>query len=312
MNKERIYRYLQNSCTAEEKKQVQELLVSDPSFRKEFETLSAIYTLSSNYHYPTSTDTAKQWEKFRNDRNPAHPVNKSSRRWILVSAMASVVAVILTLTILLSKQPNTGTVYLGHEKGVVELSDGSVVWLHKGATLTLDRKFGTDNRNLRLEGAAYFNVTSGHSKPFAVNYNHTVVTVTGTVFEMAGNGNKLSVVSVSEGTVNVRTGGKLHMLESSQKLEVDNVTSEAVISPFVPSVPHWAGENMHFVEQRLELIVGTVSKFYGVHISMDHTLKNLIYTVNLSGLDENTALQTLATVTGLVLEKKDDTYLLKP
>ena len=50
----------------------------------------------------------------------------------------------------------------------VVLPDGSKVWLNNAATLKYPREFSEKERNVYLEGEAYFEVTKNRHKPFTV------------------------------------------------------------------------------------------------------------------------------------------------
>lgn len=70
-------------------------------------------------------------------------------------------------------------------KGIVEevtLPDGTKVWLNNSATLRYPRKFSDTERNVYLEGEAYFKVTRNAQQPFIVESDAMRVRVLGTVF----------------------------------------------------------------------------------------------------------------------------------
>ena len=50
----------------------------------------------------------------------------------------------------------------------VVLPDGTKVWLNNSATLKYPREFSEKERNVHLEGEAYFEVTKNRHKPFTV------------------------------------------------------------------------------------------------------------------------------------------------
>lgn len=54
-------------------------------------------------------------------------------------------------------------------KSQVILPDGSVVWLNAGSKLIYSNNFNLDNRLVRLEGEAYFQVAKNNKQPFVVD-----------------------------------------------------------------------------------------------------------------------------------------------
>lgn len=63
----------------------------------------------------------------------------------------------------------------------VELPDESVVWLQSGSRLTYGASY---DRNVSLEGEAYFDVQTNIEKPFVVHTADINIKVTGTVFNL--------------------------------------------------------------------------------------------------------------------------------
>lgn len=68
------------------------------------------------------------------------------------------------------------------ERTVFTLSDGSRITLHAESRLEVPNQFGTENRELYLEGEAYFEVTHDEAQPFIVNSGYAQTRVLGTRF----------------------------------------------------------------------------------------------------------------------------------
>ena len=69
-------------------------------------------------------------------------------------------------------------------KSKIKLSDGSVVRLNSGSRLTYPAVFNDRNRQVYLEGEAYFEVKADSSRPFFVNTTDITVKVIGTSFNL--------------------------------------------------------------------------------------------------------------------------------
>lgn len=86
-----------------------------------------------------------------------------------------------------------------------ELPDRSVVWLNSGSTLRYPTVFEKDNREVELNGEAYFEVEADNERPFYVNTpNGLSVYVYGTKFNVTAyeDDNYIETV-LEEGKVNV-------------------------------------------------------------------------------------------------------------
>ncbi|MDZ7763813.1 MAG: FecR family protein [Melioribacteraceae bacterium] len=86
------------------------------------------------------------------------------------------------------------------EKSEISLPDGSKVYLNSSSHLTYNSDFNNSNRNVHLEGEAFFEVASNEITPFVVTTELNKVKVVGTKFNIY-NRNKEFVVAVTEGKV---------------------------------------------------------------------------------------------------------------
>lgn len=91
-----------------------------------------------------------------------------------------------------------------------ELPDKSVVWLNSGSTLRYPVSFRSDNRNVELEGEAYFEVQADKKRPFYVQMTDGLkVYVYGTKFNVTAYNDDPYIETVLEqGKVNVLLPGK--------------------------------------------------------------------------------------------------------
>ncbi len=69
-------------------------------------------------------------------------------------------------------------------KSIVDLPDGSKVWINAGSTITYNNSFGKLNRDLKLVGEAYFSVKTNPSLPFIVKTSDIMVKALGTKFNV--------------------------------------------------------------------------------------------------------------------------------
>jgi transmembrane sensor len=88
---------------------------------------------------------------------------------------------------------------LAHSRTII-LQDSSTIRLHPGAILLVHNDYNGQNRHVKLNGGAFFQITKNAKKPFIVLNNKIVVKVLGTSFEILGNPDTDSAV------VNVETG----------------------------------------------------------------------------------------------------------
>src|SRR5579872_3819268 len=78
-------------------------------------------------------------------------------------------------------------------KQEIKLPDGSHVWLHSSSQLRYPRKFDKDNREVFLDGEAYFEIVKDPAKPFIVHAHETTTKVVGTSFDLRNYGKEEQV-----------------------------------------------------------------------------------------------------------------------
>ena len=129
-------------------------------------------------------------------------------RWTARIAAAIVIAVsgyYMTTDYIYNKnaQPQTITVPAG-QRAQITLADGTRVWLNAQSTLTYASNFGRKERNVELDGEAYFEVTKNKKLPFYVHTEMNKVRVVGTCFNVcAYKGSKEFETTLVEGIVDI-------------------------------------------------------------------------------------------------------------
>ncbi len=90
------------------------------------------------------------------------------------------------------------------QKSLIQLPDGSKVWLNSDSRISYHERFSDTLRSIRLEGEAYFEVVSDSLRPFVVDFESLSVTVLGTSFNISAfQADKDLRVTLVEGSVKV-------------------------------------------------------------------------------------------------------------
>ncbi|WP_341839839.1 FecR family protein [Chitinophaga caseinilytica] len=104
-------------------------------------------------------------------------------------------------------QPATDTLQWLHRqngkaiRAVLELADGSKIWLNADSKLSYPEQFGPRSREVFLTGEAFFQVASSPQKPFIVHLSKGTIRVLGTSFNVRAYDNEPVQTSVSTGKV---------------------------------------------------------------------------------------------------------------
>lgn len=110
-----------------------------------------------------------------------------------------------------------------------KLLDGTLVRLNSNSKIRLSEDFNIRNRDVFLEGEAYFEVAKNPSKPFRVHAGKSVTTALGTAFAVRAVKNETSVkIILVEGKVRVEnsaaTEKQIKELIAGQQIEIQKDT----------------------------------------------------------------------------------------
>lgn len=92
------------------------------------------------------------------------------------------------------------------DRSFIQLPDGSRIWLNKGTKIEYNQQFGIGNRNVLLNGEAYFEVAKNKKLAFVVKTKSIDVTALGTSFNVNAydDGNEVTT-TLYTGKVNVQS-----------------------------------------------------------------------------------------------------------
>jgi ferric-dicitrate binding protein FerR (iron transport regulator) len=161
------------------------------------------------------------------------------------------------------------TIYVPEgQRAEFTLADGTKVWLNAKTTLTYPNYFAGAERNVNLDGEAYFNVMHNPAKPFIVQTGTYRVNVLGTEFNVkAYSQNHQFETSLIRGSVEVwdNVTNRKYFLKPEHKLYTGNgqlVTGELHShDPFL-----WKNGIIAFENDSVSAIFEKLQLYYDTHI----------------------------------------------
>lgn len=96
---------------------------------------------------------------------------------------------------------------------LLRLPDGTKVWVNQNTKIEYPESFDGNNRNVTLEGEAYFDVARNPEKPFIITSGTITTTVLGTSFNVSAYPYKNAEVHVKSGKVKVQGPNNVVFLE---------------------------------------------------------------------------------------------------
>jgi len=154
------------------------------------------------------------------------------------------------------------------------LPDGTEVWLNTASTLTYPVVFGKNEREVILEGEAYFEVAKDKSRPFSVWAHDTRIAVTGTHFNVSAYSTDKSVMTtLLEGGVNIMKNNSSYKLNPGYQAityyEHDEITHHRAN---VDNVLAWRNGYFVFDGQDIVSIMRSVARWYDIQVVFDEDI----------------------------------------
>ena len=158
-------------------------------------------------------------------------------------------------------------------KSRICLPDSTFVWLNAGSTLEYFVSRWTKERNVRLDGEAYFEVTHNEDKPFVVQTNKCNVEVLGTKFNVeAYSDSEDFCTSLMEGSVRVSDKGnpsETVLLSPNHMVSLEN--GQLSTSPILDfDVFRWKEGLICFRNMNFEQLMLRFEKCYGGRIVVEN------------------------------------------
>lgn len=152
----------------------------------------------------------------------------------------------------------------------VELPDGSQVWLNAGSSLQYANTFGRADRDILLDGEAYFEVTTNEILPFIVKLGDIQVQVLGTRFNVKAYEqlNKIKVALI-EGSVSLQNlkENQSYLLESMETaIYHKQVHTMEIVKEEWLYAQEWINGDIIFEGELFEEIVFILEQRFDVNI----------------------------------------------
>jgi len=223
----------------------------------------------------------RAWKKYKDSQSNNLVQNASGllRRGLAVAAAIIFAVVIYSLLnkfiINTTDKAVFSEIYVPPAKqSQLTLPDGSVVWLNADSRLKYSNQFNSKNRDVYLQGEAYFEVENNSKVPFKVISDRAVVKVTGTKFNVRAYPDEDRIEAVlAEGKVVLNT--KSGLTEKSYELNpgdkaVYDLTCNRVsfISTDVKRELVWKEGKLAFVNTPLAEVCKSFQRWYNVEISI--------------------------------------------
>jgi ferric-dicitrate binding protein FerR (iron transport regulator) len=165
-------------------------------------------------------DTEAEWQAFtsrlQQNAPPAPARLRMLSRWQRIAAVLLLVAGVFIVYLIAGRHNTAGMLTSGSRVMTGTLPDGTVITLNKKSAVHYGRAYNKQNREVQLEGEAFFAVAPDRQRPFIVRLQDAEVEVLGTSFNIRSADDKTEIV-VETGEVMVKRNNVLVHVHAKEK-----------------------------------------------------------------------------------------------
>jgi len=195
---------------------------------------------------------------------------------------------------------------------VTTLEDGSIVYLAQNATLSYPEHFETDQRLVKLDGNALFDVSGNKKRPFLIETKYTTIEVVGTAFNVKSTGKDNFELSVQRGVVKVTLlqGGESSFVKAGETITLHRKELQKSLTKDVDQFARYT-ERIHFKDESLANIVRVINRTASQPISLASAeLENRRLTVSFFDNSPASMTELICLALSLKCEEKADTLVI--
>ncbi|MDP4210813.1 MAG: FecR domain-containing protein [Bacteroidota bacterium] len=275
INESLIFKYIQGQCSPSEKEEILQWLAQSQENREVYFRFKALfYALKAN-SYAQNTHLEQSVKSFR---QKTHRTNRI-RTIMAISKYAAIliIAVSIPLFLWLTRSPKQEfiTAQVGTNDPIksITLNDSTKVWLNKNSKLSYPQAFTGDERLVKLEGEAYFEVKKDSQHPFKVQTPSITICVLGTSFNVKTlNNHRLTETTLAEGKVSLQKadGKNIAVMKPGEQTNFDSQTNSLTTKEVDPELySGWRQGALLLKNVTIAEIAKVIESMYRIHVQVN-------------------------------------------
>lgn len=325
MNFEVIARYLADTCSDREKKEVEQWLAADNNNQQMMNEFRRIWDSAENEEPMNDawTEIEEDWNRVKervglSERGASFAAKRkpASRDKGMLQQILKVAAIVLFMALMgvlayqswqepepVAQNPVLKEISTSNGERVnLTLSDGSRMLVNSGSEIKLPNTFQPNKREVYLEGEAYFNVTENPDSPFIIHSQNMVTEVLGTSFTVRSypEDNSVRVVveegSVSFGSESGSTSDKV--VVTGNEMASYDLTEQKLLTRQVDDMAlymGWTEGYFKFREKAMEDVAKELERRYDIQVQFeDNEIRDMKLTANLKSRSMSNVLEVIA------------------
>ena len=200
------------------------------------------------------------------------------------------------------------------ERFLVQLSDGTKVWINSESALRYPAYFGKNIREVEARGNVYFEVAKDSTRPFVVASRELTTEVLGTRFEVNTYGDRDEVsATLVEGSVRVGVGSRFVVIKPNKQITFNTKSGTIKVNEVdAARKVMWKDGILVIDNEAFRDVVWKLERWYGVSIVNE---TGLVFTQSFSGEfdreDIHMAIESLCTNLNITYMMDKDRIILK-
>lgn len=184
----------------------------------------------------------------------------------------------------------------------VVLPDSSVVWINSGSAIKYNNRYSATNRDIELEGEAFFKVTHNPDVPLIVSNADLRVKVLGTEFSVSAYSEEESIqVVLEKGKVELTSATDARFRQELKPGEMASFSKEkkelAINSVNTNLYTSWKDGLINIYNLPLSELVIKLEKRFNQKFEVDEAIKNMPYTFTIKNEDLSSVLSLMEKIT---------------
>lgn len=292
MDRDLIKKYISKTCTDKEAGQVRDWLANPASDITMLHEVMDEMWQDQELHDELTSDDGKRLlaaiNTKRNRRPEAILYRKRLNRFALITASvaASIVLFLYGFPLIMQKPGKIGVKMsynlsprwdtIKNETGItrrIEMPDRSIVILQAASSIAYNKEFNERNRQVRLIGEAYFEVSQDATRPFEVITDNLTTKVLGTSFNIEAYPFEPNIhVSLATGKVAIylhdgTKDSRTEFLNPGQMLSYDRASGSNKIKPvMLQDYSYWLKGYLVFNDIPLKQVLDRISFRFRINI----------------------------------------------
>lgn len=325
-----LYKKLNGSISETEQKQLATWIAQSEEHQLTAQSVTIAWEQSEHLYQKPSIDLDEAFDQLdeqieKESITEVVPIAKPTigrRMYVKWGAIAAglIVLIIAGITIspyLTSPTVEFVTIQTTDATKTIYLPDQTQVNLNKGSLLKYPAVFSDSERQVSLEGEAFFEVNHNPAKPFTVETTNGLITVLGTTFNVRSYLNEqIDLVQVATGKVQVvsKWNKEKVLLTAGNQARLNKVEKTlSKIKAASPNNLYWHSQQLVFNDTPIKEAIATIEKIYEVSITIENpNLTKCGFNATFGADKIESVLATIETVLDVTLVKNgNNSYLLK-